>query len=82
MAKKKLPPEIRDYFVKMGKQGGALGGHTRAANMTPQERSDSARNAVSARWARTKAKRAGQADGEGSRPPKPAGVRRKAEPAR
>jgi hypothetical protein len=48
--KKKLPPEIRDYFVRMGKKGGALGGKTRAENLTPQERSDSARKAVTARW--------------------------------
>lgn len=54
MPKKKLPPEIRDYFVRMGKKGGALGGRARASNMTPEERSESARNAVSARWARRK----------------------------
>jgi hypothetical protein len=50
MAKKKLPPDIRDYFVKMGKKGGALGGHARAANMSAEERSESARKAVQARW--------------------------------
>lgn len=54
--KKKLPPEIRDYFVRMGKTGGALGGKTRAANMSAEERSESARKAVRARWARSKAK--------------------------
>lgn len=52
--KKKLPPEIRDYFVRMGKMGGALGGHARAANMTQEQRSESARNAVTARWKRRK----------------------------
>jgi hypothetical protein len=52
MAKKKLPPEIRDYFVRMGKQGGALGGRTRAANLSVEERSESARKAVNARWAK------------------------------
>ena len=50
MRKKKLPPEIRDYFVRMGKLGGALGGKARAENLTPQERSDSARRAVTVRW--------------------------------
>jgi hypothetical protein len=55
VAKKKLPPEIRDYFVRMGKKGGALGGRTRAANMTEEERSESARKAVVARWQRIKA---------------------------
>jgi hypothetical protein len=53
MAKKKLPPDIRDFFVKMGRKGGKLGGAARAANMTAKERSDSARKAVQARWAKT-----------------------------
>lgn len=53
--KKKLPPEIRDYFVRMGRKGGAMGGRTRAEHMTPQERSDSARKAVIARWQKAKA---------------------------
>jgi hypothetical protein len=52
--KKKLPPEIREYFVRMGKKGGALGGHARASNMTPEQRSESARNAVVARWKKAK----------------------------
>lgn len=50
----KLPPEIRDYFVRMGQKGGALGGRARAANMTDQQRSDSARKAVTARWNKAK----------------------------
>jgi hypothetical protein len=54
--KKKLPPEIREYFVRMGKKGGALGGHVRASNMTQEQRSDSARNAVMARWRKAKEK--------------------------
>jgi hypothetical protein len=54
MATKKLPPEVLAYFVKMGKKGGASGGHARAANMTDQERSESARKAVIARWAKQK----------------------------
>lgn len=54
MAKKKLPPEVRDFFVKMGREGGKLGGSARAANMTAKERSESARKAVQARWAKKK----------------------------
>jgi hypothetical protein len=54
VAKKKLPPEIRDYFVRMGKKGGALGGKTRAENLSPEERSESARKAVLVRWQRVK----------------------------
>jgi len=52
--KKKLPPEIRDYFVRMGKKGGASGGHARAANLTAEQRSESARKAVTARWKKAK----------------------------
>ena len=52
--KKKLPPEVLDYFTRMGKKGGALGGQTRAANMSAEQRSESARKAVRARWAKTK----------------------------
>jgi len=52
---KKLPPEVRDYFVKKGRKGGKLGGPARAAAMTPEQRSESARKAVLARWAKRKA---------------------------
>jgi hypothetical protein len=41
--------EIREYFAKFGKQGGKA----RAKNMTPEERSEAARKAVAARWAKT-----------------------------
>jgi len=34
----------------LGKLGGSKGGKTRAKNMTPEERSESARNAAKARW--------------------------------
>jgi hypothetical protein len=56
MAKKKVPPAVREYFVGIGKRFGASGGRTRAANMTPAERSESARKAVQARWAKRKIK--------------------------
>jgi hypothetical protein len=56
MGKKKLPASIRDYFVRKGKEGGKLGGAARAANMTAEERSESARKAVQARWAKAKLK--------------------------
>lgn len=54
MPKKKLPSDVLEYFVRMGKKGGASGGYARAANMTPEERSESARRAVEARWAKTR----------------------------
>jgi len=54
MAKKKMPAAVREYFVKMGRTGGKIGGAMRAANMTQEQRSDSARNAVQARWKKAK----------------------------
>jgi hypothetical protein len=54
VAKKTLPPEVREFFVKMGRKGGKLGGSVRAANLTPEQRSESARKAVQARWAKKK----------------------------
>src|ERR1700678_225191 len=48
-AKKKNPAA-----VALGRKGGKKGGPARAAKLTPAERSDSARNAVQARWAKTK----------------------------
>jgi hypothetical protein len=54
MARKKLPADIREYFVKMGKKGGLLGGKARAERLTPEQRSDSARKAVIARWEKEK----------------------------
>jgi hypothetical protein len=50
----KVPQELRDYLAKLGKKGGKKGGPARAAAMTPQERSESARKAVQARWAKRK----------------------------
>lgn len=38
--------------VEMGRRGGLKGGKARAANMTPEERSEAARKAVNARWAK------------------------------
>ena len=36
--------------VELGRMGGLIGGKARAANMTPEERRDSARKAALARW--------------------------------
>ena len=51
-AKKKDPAA-----VALGRKGGKKGGLARAANLTPAQRSASARKAVQARWAKSKAKR-------------------------
>ncbi len=40
--------------VELGRKGGLKGGPARAASMTPEERQESARKAVLARWARVK----------------------------
>jgi len=53
MAKKRKNP----YAVALGRRGGKKGGAARAANMTPEERSASARNAVLARWTKEKDRR-------------------------
>lgn len=42
--------------VALGRRGGKVGGPARAASMTAEERSESARNAVKARWAAYKAR--------------------------
>ena len=38
--------------VALGRRGGKIGGPARAARLTPEQRSESARKAVRARWAR------------------------------
>jgi len=58
MAKTKLPADFRDYLAKIGRKGGRIGGAKRAANMTPEERSEAASKAVSARWAKYRAETA------------------------
>jgi len=47
---KRIPKEIRSYFAKIGAKGGKKGGAVRASRMTAEERSQSARKAVQARW--------------------------------
>jgi hypothetical protein len=40
--------------VALGRKGGKNGGPARAAKLTPEQRSESARKAVQARWAKAK----------------------------
>ena len=54
MSKYKMPDSVKEYFIKMGRKGGKVGGKIRAENMTPEQRSESARKAVQARWAKKK----------------------------
>ena len=37
MKDKKLPKAALEYFRKVGREGGALGGKAAAANMTPEQ---------------------------------------------
>jgi hypothetical protein len=53
--KKNLPSEVLEYFTKMGRKGGLVGGHARAEKLTPAQRSASAKKASQARWAAKKA---------------------------
>jgi hypothetical protein len=46
--------EKNPHAVALGKMGGSKGGRTRAARLTPEERSASARKAAIARWAKVK----------------------------
>jgi hypothetical protein len=47
-----LDEELRELARKLGRRGGLKGGPARAAKMTPEERSEAARKAVNARWAK------------------------------
>jgi uncharacterized protein (DUF4415 family) len=52
MPKKRLPPDVLEWFRKGGKKGGRLGGLARAAKLTPEQRSEIAKKAVEAREAK------------------------------
>jgi hypothetical protein len=47
-AKEKLPEEALEFFREKGR----IGGKRRAANLSAEERSEQARKAVQARWAK------------------------------
>jgi len=51
MTKKKNP-----HAVALGRLGGLKGGKARTAKLSPQERRDLARKAVTARWAKVREK--------------------------
>ena len=72
----KLPKAVIDYFRKIGRHGASAGGKARAAKMTPEERTEVARKAAKARWAKARAKQEDPLDEE----PEPA-VRVKRYPA-
>jgi hypothetical protein len=47
-ARNKLPEAALEFFRKQGR----IGGTRRAANLTPEQRSEQARKAVQVRWAK------------------------------
>ena len=49
-AQKKTEKEKDPAAVALGRKGGLKGGKARAAKMTAEERSESARKAIIARW--------------------------------
>jgi len=54
VARNTLPKAFRQYLSKLGRKGGRKGGPARAAAMSKEQRSESARKAVQARWAKAK----------------------------
>jgi len=57
VAKKRLPPEVLDYFRKQGAKGGRIGGKRSLETMTPEERTARAKKASTAAAAARKAKK-------------------------
>jgi hypothetical protein len=53
----KMPEELKEWLRAEGRKHGAKGGKTRASNLTPEERTEAARAAVNARWAKTPRKK-------------------------
>ncbi len=48
--KRPMTKALREWYAKIGKKGGAKGGHRAALNMTPEQRQERARKAAEARW--------------------------------
>lgn len=53
----KLPADIRDYFARMGAEGGRIGGKIRAGNLSAERRQEIARQAVNTRWDKYRAQK-------------------------
>jgi len=54
MGRKRLPQEMREYLARIGRKGGKVGGKRRLETMTDEQRRESARRAVTARWAKVR----------------------------
>jgi hypothetical protein len=54
MARGKFPAEAREFFRKAGSKGGKLGAKVRMEKLTAEQRSEIAKKAAAARWAKPK----------------------------
>jgi hypothetical protein len=54
--KKKIPPEVLEYFRQQGAKGGKIGGKRSLETMTPEERAARAKKAGVTRWKKAKRK--------------------------
>ena len=52
--RKRLPEDVRKYFVEMGRIGGLAGAAARQEKITPERRKEIAQKAIAARWAKKK----------------------------
>jgi hypothetical protein len=57
MVKKRLPPDVLEFFRKQGAKGGKIGGKRSLETMTPEERAARARKASAAAVAARTAKK-------------------------
>jgi hypothetical protein len=57
VSRTQLKRALREYMRELAIKGGKKGGKARAKKLTPEERSESARRAVRARWAKPRAKK-------------------------
>ena len=55
----RMTEEKNPAAVELGRRGGLKGGKARAAKLTPEERSESARKAAKARWAKKRQQQSG-----------------------
>jgi hypothetical protein len=53
-ARADLPGSVREFFRQQGARGGAIGGKRRFAAMTAEERTELAKKAARASWAKRK----------------------------
>ncbi len=54
--------DLSEYMSKIGREGGKKSGKARIEKLTPEQRSEIARNAVQARWAKAKREQKGAAE--------------------